>query len=66
MPSSRDHARGWKPAAVPGSVQHDLWVLGEIPNPYFERNSLLSEWVCQRSWLYRKIFHMNQRSKALA
>jgi beta-mannosidase len=55
-PGSRDHTLAWFPATVPGSVQHDLFQAGEISNPYFERNSLLSEWVCQRSWVYRKHF----------
>ena len=30
--------------------------MSEIANPYFERNSLLSEWARQRTWLYRKYF----------
>lgn len=49
-------AEGWLPCAVPGSVQHSLWQVGVIPNPYVERNSLLCEWVPQRSWLYRRVF----------
>ncbi len=48
--------RHWKPGAVPGSVQNDLWAAGEVPNPYFERNSLLIEWVPQRTWVYKKAF----------
>ena len=49
-------AEGWLPAAVPGSVQHSLWQAGVIADPYVERNSLLGEWVPQRSWLYRRNF----------
>ena len=41
-PASKD-ILGWLPARVPGSVQHDLWQCGEIPDPYYERNSLLIE-----------------------
>jgi beta-mannosidase len=37
-------------------VVHDLWTNGEIPDPYVDRNSLLCEWVPQRTWLYRKKF----------
>ncbi len=48
--------RHWKLGAVPGSVQNDLWLAGEVPDPYFERNSLLMEWVPQRTWLYKKAF----------
>jgi len=48
--------RFWKPAEVPGSVQNDLWAAGEIPDPYHERNSLLIEWVPERTWLYKRSF----------
>lgn len=54
-PDTRDR-RGWTQARVPGSVHNDLWLSGLIPNPYFERNSLLSEWVSQRTWVYKKAF----------
>lgn len=58
-PGSRD-TRGWIPATVPGSVQHDLWQAGEIPNPTFERNSLGSEWAAQRSWVYKRTFVVDE------
>lgn len=51
--------RGWKQATVPGSVHYDLWQNGEIPDPYFGQNSLLMEWVPERTWVYRKTFRMN-------
>jgi beta-mannosidase len=57
-PGMRD-VRGWLPATVPGSVQHDLWQAGQIPNPYFDENSLLMEWAPQRTWLYRKSFFVD-------
>ena len=44
---------------MPGSVQHDLWQAGEIPDPYFERNSLLIEWTAARSWVYKRSFQAN-------
>ena len=47
-------APGWLPARVPGSVVDDLVRAGEVPDPYFERNSLLAEWVAQRTWVYRR------------
>ncbi len=59
LPESRD-PRGWIRATVPGSVHHDLWQAGEIPNPYFERNSLLLEWIPARTWVYRKTFTLDQ------
>ena len=49
-------APGWLPARVPGSVIDDLWRAGEIPNPYYERNSLQLEWIPERSWVYRRRF----------
>jgi beta-mannosidase len=54
-PDSRDRLH-WRPGQVPGSVLHDLWACGEVPDPYFERNSLLLEWVPERAWVYRKTF----------
>ena len=47
---------GWLPATIPGCAQNDLWQAGVIPDPYFERNSLLIEWIPQRTWLYRRVF----------
>lgn len=47
---------GWFPARVPGSVLDDLHRAGEVPDPYVGRNSLLSEWVPNRSWAYRRTF----------
>ena len=40
------------PARVPGSVYDDLERAGLIPDPYFERNSLLCEWAANRFWSY--------------
>ncbi|HVM16845.1 MAG TPA: glycoside hydrolase family 2 TIM barrel-domain containing protein [Gaiellaceae bacterium] len=47
-------AAGWLPARVPGSVLDDLARAGEVPDLYRERNSLLAEWVPQRSWILRR------------
>jgi len=49
----------WRSGSVPGSVQHDLWKSGEIANPYFERNTMLCEWVPQRTWIYKKVFQVD-------
>lgn len=46
--------RWWYQGSVPGSVHHDLWKAGQIPDPYFERNSLLIEWAAQRTWVYKR------------
>lgn len=47
-------APGWLPGRVPGSVVDDLVRAGEVPSPYFERNSRLAEWAAERTWLYRR------------
>ncbi|GAA2894851.1 glycoside hydrolase family 2 protein [Nonomuraea rubra] len=44
---------GWSPARVPGSVLADLLAAGQVPDPYVGTQSLLSEWVPQRTWVYR-------------
>lgn len=58
-PGTRD-LRFWRRGSVPGSVHNDLWTVGEIPNPYFERNSLLLEWIPGRTWLYKKTFTVDE------
>jgi beta-mannosidase len=54
------HAReervgGWVPARVPGTVLADLLTAGEVPDPRVGRQSLLLEWVPQRTWVYRTL-----------
>jgi beta-mannosidase len=51
---------GWQTGRVPGSVMHDLWQSGQIPDPYFEQNSLLAEWAPQRTWVYKKSFPIGE------
>ncbi len=58
-PNTKD-PRWWRAGTVPGSVHHDLWRHGEVPNPHFERNTLLMEWVPQRVWVYRKRFTVEE------
>lgn len=55
MPETKD-LRWWYPAKVPGSVLYDMWQAGKVPDPFFELNSKLSEWVPARTWVYRKEF----------
>ncbi len=49
-------ATQWMDANVPGCVQYDLWKAGIIADPYYEKNSLLCEWVSNRWWVYRCSF----------
>lgn len=52
--------RWWKPARVPGCVTDDMLRCHAIPDPHFERNSLLIEWIPQRTWVYRKEFDLEK------
>lgn len=52
--------RWWKAAKVPGSVTDDLYADGVIPDPWFEKNSLLIEWIPERTWIYRKEFQISK------
>jgi beta-mannosidase len=62
LPDSPDR-RQWRVGSVPGCPHHDLWKLREIPDPYIDRNSLLSEWIPQRTWLYKKTFSIGEELK---
>lgn len=61
-PDTQD-VRWWRDASVPGTIQNDLLALKEIPDPRHGRNSLLSEWIAQRTWVYRKSFTVPLRFK---
>lgn len=52
-------ADGWVPAEVPGSVLDALHRAGQVADPYHARQSLLAEWVPQRSWVYRRTFGLD-------
>jgi beta-mannosidase len=54
-PGTRD-VRHWHPARVPGSVLHDVWQAGLVPDPYVGLNTLQCEWVADRTWVYKKTF----------
>jgi len=47
-------APGWLAARVPGAVIDDLHRAGDVPDPRVGRNSRASEWVAERSWVYRR------------
>ena len=48
-------------AKVPGSVYDALLEAGLIPDPYFEKNSCLCEWVENRFWIYQTEFRMEEK-----
>jgi beta-mannosidase len=56
-PDTRD-TRWWYKATVPGSVLNDLMDDQLVPDPYFELNSKLVEWVPARTWVYKKCFRI--------
>jgi beta-mannosidase len=57
MPVHND-TRWWYPATVPGTVLHDVLMQGDMPDPYYECNSKMMEWVPARTWVYRRNFVM--------
>jgi beta-mannosidase len=54
---AREGRGTWIPARVPGSVLADLLAADQVPDPRVGRQSLLSEWVPQRTWVYRTLLH---------
>jgi len=63
-PNTRD-IRWWRKGLVPGSVTDDLWTNNEIPDPYYEKNSLLIEWIPERTWIYKKMFTLPEEMREL-
>jgi beta-mannosidase len=61
--SDTPDVRFWRKATVPGTIYKDLLDNHEIADPYFERNSMLAEWVPARTWLYRKTFRAEESWK---
>lgn len=43
-------------AKVPGGVYHDLFSAGVIDDPLVRDNSLKSEWVENKWWIYKRVF----------
>jgi beta-mannosidase len=53
----------WIPAEVPGSIHHDLLEAGMIRDPYYEMQSMESEWIKDRWWIYRTDFNVDASLK---
>ena len=49
----------WINAKVPGSIHSDLLKAGLIRDPYYEMQSLESEWVKDRWWVYETNFEID-------
>ena len=47
----------WTCAKVPGCVHLDLLDNSMIPDPFFGTNEKDIQWVSDKEWVYRLIFH---------
>ncbi len=50
----------WMSAVVPGTVHTDLMAAGIIPDPFVRRNELDAQWVEHESWIYRRVFELEE------
>ena len=58
-----EHGKGnWKEANVPGCVQMDLMVLGELPDPFYRLNEKKFIDIEPLEWDYRKEFTFEESS----
>ncbi len=48
----------WIPAKVPGDVYTDLFMAGEIDDPFFDRNMGKCKWVQHYEWWYNYSFNV--------
>jgi len=52
------NAFSWIPAKVPGDVYTDLYLAGEIEDPFFDRNMGKCKWVQYYEWWYNYSFNV--------
>jgi beta-mannosidase len=45
-------------ATVPGCIHTDLMAAGKIPDPFFRDNEQAVQWVSEKTWVYRRAFHV--------
>jgi len=57
---THNNLTGKMKATVPGGVHYDLYRAGHIEHPYRDMNSLKAEWIENRWWVYRTVFHLPQ------
>jgi beta-mannosidase len=57
VPSGLNLVR-WMPAAVPGSVHHQLHQLRKIEDPHYGRNELDQQWIDQQDWEWERSFNI--------
>jgi beta-mannosidase len=52
--------QGWYSCRVPSSTYQNLLEQQLIPDPYYDQNEKLVQWVGERDWLYRLEFNAEQ------
>lgn len=50
----------WNAASVPGDVYTDLYLAGELEDPYFGRNMHKAKWVQEYEWWYNRAFNVEE------
>ncbi|ONI44269.1 glycoside hydrolase family 2 [Candidatus Epulonipiscioides gigas] len=50
----------WNKGKVPGDVYTDLYLAGELDDPYFGRNMHKAKWVQEYEWWYNYAFNLDQ------
>ena len=53
------------PMTLPGDGIDALFQAGAIPDPYFGRNEYGLRWICQRDWVARRSFDLDQTEQVL-
>ncbi len=48
----------WNQAKIPGDVYTDLYLAGEIDDPYYGRNMAKTKWVQEYEWWYNYAFNV--------
>jgi beta-mannosidase len=49
-------------ATVPGCIHTDLMAAGKIPDPFFRDNEQAVQWVGEKTWVYRRAFHVPEET----
>lgn len=46
-------------ASVPGCIHNDLFLNQLIPNPFYENNDSLLQWIGKEDWTYQQVFNID-------
>ena len=50
----------WNAAQVPGDVYTDLFLAGELDDPFWGRNMGKAKWVQEYEWWYNRAFNVDK------